>query len=318
MCYTSMNCHNISLTCWSKMLYSLILKFKLSLTEEIKVPVGRELVAIGIFATFIVALLVIGVPHFFSQDTSSKSYSVSLNGQSVYSNYPLSAFVDNSQIINIFGLDQFSNDNITLTELIGETSNIKSTNIKYNVYPKINPQNYTEPNRINLTVGDTKPGLFQGLVMIEARNNNLTSFPLTLTSENVTNYAVIWILVGVFSSFIFWEFIKVNQKKNGKKNLLRLRGQTKSLSNSNEIVENIVERIKYERINDYLDSRYTTRAGVGRIAFVDIVSVAFGVALGFIGLLNNDYVTSLRFISFETIIILIGLGLGIGSIKGIG
>ncbi len=33
-------------------------------------------------------------------------------------------------------------------------------------------------NRINLTVGDTKPGLFQGLMMIEARNNSLTSLPL--------------------------------------------------------------------------------------------------------------------------------------------
>lgn len=284
-------------------------------THEIKVPIGRELVAVGVFAAFIIVLLFIAIPNFLSQDISQKSYTLSLNGQPTYSNYPLSAFVDDSQIINIFGLNLSGNESITLTDMIGETGNIKSTNIEHKVYPKIMPQNQMEPTRISLITSATKPGLFQGLMLFtESKNSTLTSIPLTLSSDTVTNYAVIWILVGVFSSFIFWEFIKVNQKKVVRKKLGPLQSQTNLLHNG-ALAENMVARVKYERIDDYLRKRYSTKAGAGRIAFVDIVSVAFGVGVGFIGLLNNDYVTSLRLITLEVMIVLFGIGLGIGSIK---
>jgi hypothetical protein len=284
-------------------------------SADIKVPIGRELGAVGVFAASILVLLIIAIPNFMSQDTSQKSYTLSLNGQPMYSNYPVSVFVDDSQIINIFGLSLSGKESITLTDMIGETGNIKSTNIEHKVYPKKNPQNETEPTRVSLITSATKPGLFQGLMLFtESKNSTLTSIPLTLSSDTVTNYAVIWILVGVFSSFIFWEFIKVNQKKVVRKKLVPLRLQANSLHNG-ALAKNMVERVKNERIDDYLQKRYSTKAGAGRIAFVDIVSVAFGVGVGFIALLNNDYVTSIRLITLEVIIVLFGIGLGIGSIK---
>lgn len=285
------------------------------ITDEINASIGRELVAVGVFAASIIVLLIIAIPDFMSQEISQKSYTLSLNGQPTYSNYPVSAFVDDSQIINIFGLNLTGNESITLTAMIGETGNIESTNIEYKLYPKIMPQNQMESTRISLMANSTKPGLFQGLMLFtESKNSTIPSIPLTLSSDTVTNYAVIWILVGVFTSFIFWEFIKVNQKKVVKKKLVPIKLQTNSLHNG-ALAENMVARVKYERINDYLHQRYSTKAGAGRIAFVDIVSVAFGVGVGFIGLLNNDYVTSLRLITLEVIIVLFGIGLGIGSIK---
>jgi hypothetical protein len=39
------------------------------------------------------------------------------------------------------------------------------------------------------------------------------------------------------------------------------------------------------------------------------------MVIGFIGLLNNDYVTGIRVINPTVILVLISIGLGIGSIK---
>ena len=41
------------------------------------------------------------------------------------------------------------------------------------------------------------------------------------------------------------------------------------------------------------------------------------IAVAYIGLLNNDYVANIRAIGFQDAIVLIGLGLGIGSLKEI-
>jgi hypothetical protein len=124
-------------------------------------------------------------------------------------------------------------------------------------------------------------------------------------------------LIGIFTSFIFWEFIKVNQKKRIKVQLDPLKDVTKTLDKTNlpGLAENLVQRVKHERMYDYLDNRYKTRAAAGKIVFVDILSVIFGIAVGLIGLLNNDFVNNIRFINAESIVILFGTGLAIGSIK---
>lgn len=282
------------------------------------IPKGPELIAVGIFAIIIFVLLIIATHHFISQNISPKSYLLSLKGESTYSNYPVSAFVDDSQIINIFGLNNVSGrDDITMTDMIGQADNLTSSNIGYRVYSKSNPQNQTEPIRINVTASGTKPGLFQGLMMIRVENTTHISIPLTFTSDVITYYAVIWIMIGIFTSFIFWEFIKVNQKKRIKVQLEPLKEATKTLDKTNlpGLAENLVQRVKHERMYDYLDNRYKTRAAAGKIVFVDIVSIIFGIAIGLIGLLNNDFVNNIRFINPESIVILFGTGLAIGSIK---
>ena len=41
----------------------------------------------------------------------------------------------------------------------------------------------------------------------------------------------------------------------------------------------------------------------------------FGINVGITGFLNNDFITSVQVLDPKTIIILLGIGLGIGSLK---
>jgi hypothetical protein len=280
--------------------------------------VGGEIVALIIFLVVAIFLLISVLNYYFSQNDEQKSYSVSLNGQPTYSNYVITALVDDSKRINIFGpINVTGHDSITLSDMIGETGNITSANIQYKVYPKSNPQNQTEPTKIQLSVTNSMPGVFQGLVMInDSKNASVTSIPITLTSDTVTNYAVIWILVGVFSSLFFWELIRIKKKKSTTAWLGLPENQPAAFTNDPDgRVKHIIERQNYQRIKGYLDKRYSTLTDATKITFLDILSVLFGMAVGFIGLLNYDYLTSIRIITPESMIILFGTGLGIGSIK---
>lgn len=277
-------------------------------------------------------LLIYAWGHYTSQNNSQKSYFITLNGLFTYSNYQATALVDESQLINIYGLNISNSNGVNFTDMLGETGNITSSNIKYKVFPKSSQQNQIEPIKIGLTVTDTKPGVFQGLMLItEFQDPNFTSIPLTLSTDVVTTYAVIWILVGVFLSLIFWEFIKLKRRTRSTQRVATLKRDSQLLiqniqptlaqantqefvANIEPLVQNIVERIRLERAKEYLENRYT-RVGGARTALLDILSVLFGMVIGFIGLLNNDFVTSIRVINPTVILVLISIGLGIGSIK---
>jgi hypothetical protein len=278
-----------------------------------------EIVAIIIFSVAaIILLLFFGLQYYFSQNEGQKSYSVSLNGQPTYSNYGIAALVDDSQRINIFGpINVIGHESITLSDMIGQTANITSTNIQYKIYPKSNPQNQGEPTKIQLSVTDTKPGLFQGLMMInDSKNTSVTSIPITLASDTVSNYAVIWILVGVFISLIFWEFLRMKKNKSITVWLGLAENRPEAFKDDLQAWnDKIIERQNYRRVKDYLDRRYSTLTEAAKITFLDILSVLFGMTVGFIGLLNNDYLTSILIITPESIIIFFGTGLGIGTLK---
>lgn len=56
-------------------------------------------------------------------------------------------------------------------------------------------------------------------------------------------------------------------------------------------------------------------SGAPRQSILNIGSAFFGILVGLLALVNNDYVTGLRVIDFNAIVVLFGLGLGIGSLK---
>jgi len=56
---------------------------------------------------------------------------------------------------------------------------------------------------------------------------------------------------------------------------------------------------------------------VARIALVDLVTAGTGILVALLALMNDEYIGGLRVIDPESVAILIGLGLGIGSLKEI-
>jgi hypothetical protein len=63
--------------------------------------------------------------------------------------------------------------------------------------------------------------------------------------------------------------------------------------------------------------RLSTKKGKARIAIIDIGSAGFGMAVTFLALFNNPFVTNLQVIDSIEIWTLFGIGLGIGSLKEI-
>lgn len=96
---------------------------------------------------------------------------------------------------------------------------------------------------------------------------------------------------------------------------LRTRAGFRNLNNNQIMAKQaeIVQR-KMERVRK-VESRYTENAI--KIGTFDIASVIFGIITGLVGLMSNTYVTSLIEISWIDAITLIGIGLGIGSLKGV-
>ena len=282
-------------------------------------PQGAELVVVIVFAIIAGILLSLGLYHFFTQFSSKKTYSVTFNGKRTYNDYPVSAFIDDFQRINVFEPNNMSQPYvIPLTHMIGQEASINSANINYTISLKPSPHNQTELLIIQVNANSTTPGQFEGLIMISEGNNNThISIPITLRSNVMTFNAIIWILVGIFASFIFWELMKANQKERVKGKLKSFKEETNTFDKINHpgVAENLVQRIKHERIYEYLESRFKTGSVAGKIVFVDIMSVIFGIAVGLIGLLNNDFVTNILVMTPQSIVILFGTGLAIGSIK---
>jgi hypothetical protein len=166
----------------------------LKLDMAIRDSNAREWVAVAIFATVAIILSIWGLVEYNNQNKNQKDYSISLAGHSTFSNNYITALVDSSQIIKVYGLNNESGqDRILLTSMFGKTKDIDSSNVRYQVYPKTS-QSLAEPIGVKLEISNTERGLFEGLIMVlQMGNNTIISIPITLTSDTVTNFAVLWI-----------------------------------------------------------------------------------------------------------------------------
>jgi hypothetical protein len=158
-------------------------------------------------------------------------------------------------------------------------------------------------------------------------NGSTFTIPIIVSTEPKVIHAVILVVIGVLLSIIFWEiFVYINKKFNlATANRLKtmdvpaLRTRTGFVNlNDSQIMAKqaqIVQR-KMERVRK-VESRYRYTENAIKIVTFDVASVTFGIITGLVGLMSNTYVTSLIEISWIDAITLIGIGLGIGSLKGI-
>ena len=174
----------------------------------------------------------------------------------------------------------------------------------------------------------------QGYFMVRSpvtKGNQTFSIPLALQTLPMINRAILWVLVGIFMALGFWEVFKYLDKRltqTGAEN--EIRGARievpRKITAATDIlgIENFLKSVGHVQSvatkmakAEALESRYATPQSTAKIGILQIGSVALGIAVAYIGLLNNDYVANIRAIGFQDAIVLIGLGLGIGSLKEI-
>jgi hypothetical protein len=266
-----------------------------------------------------ILILIAIVSYLVSQEEFEKNqikiYSLAFTpGSTTFSldNVKLAFTVDNNSIyphlLSVYGLNSHNNTPVTIfaSDFVDENGDIiDSGKVQFNNSRQlILDSTSNDPQRIEITITDSKKaGSFQGwfILLIGA---DTTSIPINASTPPMISSALLWTAVGILVSIIFWEIIKYIDYTRADKIRPCLSGNPIAVSNANVKVQAYKKRLSDNK-------------GRARVAIVDIATAGFGLALAFIGLLSNAFVTNLLTIDFYEKLVLIGLGLGIGSAKEI-
>jgi hypothetical protein len=259
--------------------------------------------------------------------SSNPKYSLIFENDGTYANGDLSMAVagnglDTSKKVFIHGVE---NQTIIFTSLLSTETGKVIDFLAFNIDQKKVTLNVDEDNiaSVDVSVPNLQSGKYYGWLYLT--NGSTFTIPIIVFTEPKVIQAVILVVIGVLLSIIFWEiFFYIDNKFNQitgyrLQNMpvanLRSRAGFRNLSDNQITAKQgaIVQR-KLERVRK-IHSRYTENAV--KIGTFDVAAVIFGIITGLVGLMSNTYVTSLIEISMIDVITLIGIGLGIGSLKGI-
>jgi hypothetical protein len=244
-----------------------------------------------------------------------KVYSLTFTpGSTTFSldNVKLAFTVDNEptypHILTVYGLNSHSNTQATIfaSDFVNENGDIiDSGQIQFdNSRQLILDTTSNDPQRIDIRITDSKKaGSFQGwfILLIGA---DISSIPINASTPPMILAALLWTAVGILISIISWEIIKWTDYTRADKMVSDLKSNPIALANATIKVKAYEERLSGTK-------------GKARVAIINIATAVFGLAVAFIGLLSNPFVTNLLTTDSYEKIVLIGLGLGIGSAKEI-
>jgi hypothetical protein len=209
----------------------------------------------------------------------------------------------------IYGLDNNSMVTLFFSNMTDDTKNIyyiSFCNEHLSPIPKLTfYRNATDPYQANLCLPNhINPGIYQGLLFIHGKNNS--SIPIKVTTEPKVYVAIIWIIIGVISAIVIWELIHYFDKnKEANKKFAKRRDLTD------------YGKAKYHdtSLNQYVTNRFSNSAGTTKIRLIDVGTVMMGIAVGLLSSLNQAAVNQIRVFTPVDILTLIGIGLGVGSLR---
>jgi hypothetical protein len=257
---------------------------------------------------------------------------------------------DNKFRLGIYGLQTTGTINTTL--FATDLSNVGGKEIKHEKIRFI-PENITldkitkDPKIVDIEIDNSiVPGTYSGWIIF-LTGQNATSIPLTASTQPIFDIAIGWVIVGILASVGFWELVKyadirrneaIEKESIGRANDLnrQLRERygtdayrlTTTLANDRAVAKVYQEAQDQIRMNivtaanarsdiKKAQERLATSKGKARVAIIDIGSAGFGIALAFLALFNDAFVTNLQVIDSIEIWTLFGIGLGVGSLKEI-
>jgi hypothetical protein len=243
---------------------------------------------------------------------------------------------DSPKIMYVYGLDPQDKVIKSSSYLVDDIHKI-STDSRLAISLMTNNTNshMTDYKRYNITIPKLQyPGSYEGWIFVSGKDN--VPFPVTLVTEPKVIVALLWVIIGILTSIIFWEIINyINQVKKAQTNPqineedawkvaqdTRTHVETVKKVAQNQLVTNlpaqtremIKQNIIKKHLEKYQDRRLTSKAFV-RVSIIDLGTIIFGMAVGFLALLGQNYVTTMRVIGTVEVLAPIGLGLGIGSLR---
>jgi hypothetical protein len=262
---------------------------------------------------------------------SSGIYSLNLHGNQTYQAGSLHMVVGNnginsSKVLSIYRVNDVDPPTEVFTSLLATQTGKVIDNLTFS-----NEQIYRiRNNDFPIIIGDVEPGetLHSGIYagFLYVNNGSLKSVPITLFTEPKVFQAVILVVIGVLSSILFWEVFFVLQEialNEGSGALLsKIRGLAlqpplgMNIQSWSMKIDQFLGRLNHQRTKALeVENRYILKGS--QIVGADVGTIAFGIFTGLVGLANNSYITNLIEIDWLDGAILFGIGLGIGSLKGL-
>ena len=161
--------------------------------------------------------------------------------------------------------------------------------------------------------------------------------------------AILWVIIGILTSIIFWEIInyiyelkkaQTNMKEQVENDPTITQDIDQALGAGANVTQQMVIGVTQNRqvpgmqeqtrrnikeqidkktrgpLERYLNTKLTSKSFI-RVSVIDLGTIGFGIAVSFLALLNQGYVTNIRVIGPIEVLALVGLGLGIGSLREI-
>ncbi len=254
----------------------------------------------------------------------SHKYSINFENNLTYSNDGLSIVVgknglESPKVLNLHGL---TNQTMILSSIFTTQTGKVIDSLKFEGKNKV-PLNLTLDNLTSVEVSVLNPesGKYHGWLYLT--NGSTSTIPIILSTEPKVIQAIFLVVIGVLVSIIFWEIFFILNNRQTKNTITALgnanAARLKSLfPNTTEAQQNTKRNEMVARKQDRIakiESRYTVNAP--KIISFEFAQVIFGIITAMIATLSNPYVSSSIEITPEIAVTLIGIGLGIGSIKGL-
>ncbi|MGD9674749.1 MAG: hypothetical protein AB7U98_14880 [Candidatus Nitrosocosmicus sp.] len=213
---------------------------------------------------------------------------------------------DNSQRISAYNLDNIVPITLTASNFYEKSSGkiIKNSEITFNDIPSstILDFNQQNPNEFDVSLYTvSSPGIYNGYLFIN--NGQIFSIPFTLDLSPSLQKSLIWIVNGIAIAIAFWKIIKYVNKRYPV--VINPRNNTYFR----------VWNSRPRSFRFFVESSRITLGSVAKNAILDMSSILFGIAIGLTTLMDSDYISGIRIFDPYTIIVLLGIGLGLGSLK---
>lgn len=210
----------------------------------------------------------------------------------------------NSHILSIYGLDISPGVELLPSDMIETNSGDKIPSSKIGltvITPLPTRITHENPKIFTFSLNDDvelRPGVYQGALFVREAPD-VASTPITLEAKPGVAQPTTLVIDGIVISIAFWKLIIY----------LDARYSRLKVDNLN------LRQLQFERMRTDLGSYVTDKSIVIKNFILDAGTILFGIALGIIALPTNEFINSLHGIGPSEALILIGIGLGIGSLK---
>jgi hypothetical protein len=208
-----------------------------------------------------------------------------------------------------------------LFDLTGK--NLDSRNIGLNGTPVLMANFSNGRNIIDVTLNDSSlfPSSFDGRILVSGGTPE--SVPITISTKPLLFESILLVVIGALTSVCIWEVIRYFKTKTKNISFVSLNGRYDQLQGltANPAIQaemDYIGRLKAVYFTELITEKTRNTSGrvtIPKIVIMEVLASLLGVAIALFGILYNESVTGVKVLDFYQVLTLLGIGLGVGSLK---